>query len=366
MLSIAFTGDISFSAKFKDAWKGEFIDAQIVDFLNNADYVVANVESPFTNKAINSARRLNHVSSTDAVEQLIKMNANVWNLANNHILDCGKEGALDTIELARLNNCKSLGVGKNLEEAAKPLIIGNDEKVGIISVVKPWGHIKNSGMAMTWNNEAFIKEQISKLKKSVKWIVLVVHGGDEFSNIPMPWIRKQYLCFLEWGADIIVGHHPHVVQNYEIIGDKIIFYSLGNFIFDTDYQRSFKYTENGILLKLNFSDDKVKWDFISTKVEREYQKVVIGKKPEIFSNIDEKNYNLLWPVGAKQFVKNEDYKKRTFLPQYMKLSDREWKIHKIKRYRHKRDLLLLVGCVLCDVGIGRFSKLKNVYEYLCT
>ena len=89
---------------------------------------------------------------------------------------------------------------------------------------------------------------------------MVTHEGHEFSQIPMPYLRNKYHRFLEYGADIVVGHHPHVVQNYEKVGDKIIFYSLGNFIFDTDYQRLQNYTENGILLKLSFTQDSYSWE----------------------------------------------------------------------------------------------------------
>ena len=67
---------------------------------------------------------------------------------------------------------------------------------------------------------------------------MVYHGGDEFFHVPMPYIRKQLKGYLDWGCDIVVAHHPHVVQGYEMLGKKAIFYSLGNFIFDTDYQRA--------------------------------------------------------------------------------------------------------------------------------
>ena len=72
---------------------------------------------------------------------------------------------------------------------------------------------------------------------------------------------KKLKKLLSFGADIIVAHHPHTVQGYEKINNKMIFYSLGNFIFDTDFQRAQKGTDKGIVLKIEFTKD----EFSNTK-----------------------------------------------------------------------------------------------------
>lgn len=364
MISIALTGDIAFSGCFKDSWKEDFIDTRISQFLNKTDYVVANIESPITNQKIDSKRALNHVSSPKAISRLMELNANVWNLSNNHILDCGKKGVLDTLRFAKEYGCKTVGVGKNLSEASRPLVLGEKEKIGIISILNPWRHIQESQMALTWDEQEIIKKRISELRKEVRWIIAVVHGGEEFSNMPLSWIRRKYLKFIDWGVDVVAAHHPHVVQNYEVVRDKIIFYSLGNFIFDTNNQRNFKYTDKGILLKLHFFENEMKWEYITTQIDREEQKVIVGEKPAIFCDISSWNYKLLWPAAAKQFAKNDDYKKRSLSPIYRKMSDVEWKFHKIKSYRHKQNLIVLAGCILNSFKMGYFSKLRDVYNYI--
>lgn len=97
-----------------------------------------------------------------------------------------------------------------------------------------------------------------EIKEKCRWCVIVVHGGEEFASLPNPYTRVRYLKYLELGADVVVGHHPHVTENYELFEDgKVIFYSLGNFIFDTDYQRAHPYTDEGALLKLIFTEEKV-------------------------------------------------------------------------------------------------------------
>ena len=345
MTTVAFTGDVAFSSRFKGLETTEFIGDKIIDFLQKSDYVVTNLESPITDKVINSDRPLNHVSSPDAVETLIKINASVWNLNNNHITDCGMEGVIDTIAFAQKNGCKPLGVGRTVEESAEPLVIGEQVKVGILSIIKPFAHIKKVGVALSWDKEEFIKQKIAELKRNVKWIVIVVHGGEEFTNMPMPFDRWQYKKFLDWGADVVIAHHPHVVQNYETFGDKIIFYSLGNFIFDTDNQRNYRYTDTGILVKIHFGNEKIEWDYLSTKINRENQNIIVGDKPAIFDNIDKVNYWLLWPAAAKGFDKNDTRKKRTLMPRYMKMSNMQWCIYKLKGYRRTRNLIVLLGCI---------------------
>ncbi len=87
--------------------------------------------------------------------------------------------------------------------------------------------------------------------------------------MPMPFVRDRYLEYLRMGADVVVALHPHVAENYEILEDgKMIFYSLGNFIFDTPYQRAHRYTDAGVLLKLIFTEDDLQFEAMGTRIIR--------------------------------------------------------------------------------------------------
>ena len=114
--------------------------------------------------------------------------------------------------------------------------------------------------------------------------------------------------YLELGADVIVGHHPHVPENYELFPDgKAIFYSLGNFIFDTDYQRVHLYTEAGVLLKLSFTEEAFDFEAVGIKIIRGDERIDIAPLPDIFTNIPADEYEKLSPLSAAAFVK--EYKK---------------------------------------------------------
>lgn len=143
--------------------------------------------------------------------------------------------------------------------------------------------------------------------------VIVSHGGEEFTSLPSPYTRDRYLKFLELGADVVVAHHPHVPENYELFDNgKAIFYSLGNFIFDTDYQRVHLYTDVGVLLKLIFTEEAIDFEAIGIRIIRGDERIDIAPLPAIFTDIPAAEYELLAPLSAKAFVA-EDRRKMIYL-----------------------------------------------------
>ena len=368
MTSIAFTGDIAFTNYFKNSWKNpDFISNNIYSFLHQTDYTVANLEGPMTDKAIQSNRKLNHSTTSKALNCIEKMNANIWNLANNHIMDCGEEGCYETLKLAKKNNCTTLGVGKNIYEAEKSVIIDKDGGIGIFSVTYTKDCVmsdENKAGCVVWDDFDRIEKSINDIKRLNRWCILIVHGGEEFSNMPMPHVRKRYMKYLDMGADIIVSHHPHVVQNYEIIGGKTIFYSLGNFVFDTDFQRGRRYTDKGILVKINFNSERYYWEYLPIKINRINNTINECECPPIFRNITNVNYNLLWPLAAKDYLVN-NRKKMVFLEPrlFEKYGWIEWFKHDLRNCRFEWGRYLLVGFFVSYLNLWRFSS-KNIYRYL--
>ena len=151
--------------------------------------------------------------------------------------------------------------------------------------------------------QKLIRETIREIKAKCRWCVMVVHGQNcEFTQLPLPISRDRMKAFLDMGADVIVGHHPHVVQNYEFFGKKAIFYSLGNFIFDTDYQRQRRYTQFGMLLKLKFTETAWTWEHQPVQIHRETGRILPSECPDIFTNIGRLEYNLLKDLAYADFV----------------------------------------------------------------
>lgn len=367
MASISFTGDIAFSKYFKDHWNKDFLDKRIMEFFKNSDHVVANVEAPLSDCAMSSEREINHFSSPESVNWFKKISADIWAIANNHILDCGEAGMHDTMTAAQSIGAVTVGAGVNVDEASKPITLDCAGGIGICAVTYKRGEFirasDDAAGCVLFDDPKRIQNIINEIKSKNRWCIIIAHGGDEFSNLPMPYIRKLYRKFLKMGADIVVGHHPHVVQNYEKIGEKMIFYSLGNFVFDTDYQRKQKYSEYGILLKINFDDTAFTWDYIATRVNRTTQTVEKAEPPEIFCDLDKRSYRLLWPLAARNFTKNFIVAKTFVIPKTRTYNSFNWFNAHREKIGLKNTLCLYFGKLLSYLSAWKLAP-KAIRDYI--
>ena len=367
-MRIVFTGDISFSKYMCDGWKNEgTVSSEVAAFLHRADHVIANVESPLTDRKINSNRVLNHASDPAAGTYLAKLNMKLWSLANNHITDCGADGLADTLRIAGENDCRTLGAGMDLNDASAPVYLKEDVTVGVLSVSKLWKHIcaaDGKPGAFTWNQESLLRDRISEMRTQADYVVLVVHGENEYNNLPMPYTRERYHRYLNWGADLIVAHHPHVVQNYEVVGEKAIFYSLGNFIFDTENQRLFDHTDCGILLGVDFSPSGMTFDHLALQIDRDAHRVVPGETPAVFCDIPSDDYRRLWPLEAARFYPIDKKRRMIVKKRLASMSKfRQW-LHEMKMLRQRESRTILLGRVLYYFGAWKHSAMQNVVQYL--
>lgn len=301
---ISFTGDVAFSRYYRDKYDDpNLISQELVEFLNDSHYGVFNIEGPMCEPT--QAGTFIHSNNPAALGVIQRLKGNIWNLCNNHMMDAGADGCRETIELARSCGYQTLGAGKDLEEAMKPVILPEAGGIGMISVgFQPlcvpatW----DSAGCFSWERTDLIRRAIREIKKNNRWCIVVVHGGREFCDIPMTDIRERYESYLTAGADIVVGHHPHVPQNYQWVGDKIIFYSLGNFIFDTDYQRAQFHTDTGVLLKLFFTEEKFRFEAVGTQIDRETEHVAQAPLPAVFRDLQPADYDAVCPLAAERFI----------------------------------------------------------------
>ena len=298
--TIGFSGDISFSAFFKDAYKNENLLApEIKSFFEGNDANVINQESPITECRITKKKRLAHRCDVEVIPFFQKTIPNVVvSLANNHMLDYGRIGVIDSCENLEKFGCPYIGIGRNREEASRYLIIGEDIKVGIISIeykkFRPHGMKWAAPFCEVNLDELEEKIRIMKQEEKVNWVVVVYHGGEEFLNCPLPFNKKLLHKIANMGADAIVAHHPHVVQGYEYYKGKPIFYSLGNFIFDTTYQRAQEGTTEGMLVKLSFTDKEITWENLPIHIDRETATIKAGEANPYFVNLADINYSANW------------------------------------------------------------------------
>ena len=293
--SLVFTGDIGFDRYMYGKWDDEnLISQEILDFLHNADHVITNVEGPVAvaeqNTTQSGVQQLLHTIDPKAVKVLKNMKSDIWNICNNHIMDAGAYGIESTLKIAKENGVQTIGAGMNIDEARKPVILNEAGGIGMFGV----GYQRACRKAdidkpgcYSWSDLDEIQKSINEIKKTCRWCIVVAHAGEEFTPLPSPYTRERYHKYLEMGADIVVAHHPHVPMNYETVGDKVIFYSLGNFIFDTDYQRSQFNTDIGLIIKLNFTENEFNFEPMGLKIVRGEEKIVKDNLPRIFVDVQE-------------------------------------------------------------------------------
>ena len=369
MTSIAFTGDITFSKYMKDAWKKEnLLDSKIVRFLHSAEHVVANVECTLSNNPIVGGG-LKHASDPKAgafIRDIV--NSRIWSIANNHILDCKAPGLLDTLQVAEDYGCQTIGAGINREAAAKPVFIDTAGGIGIFSVsfsMKSMETPDDEPGVFLWKDTERIQKTITQIKSRCRWCVMVVHGQNcEFTDLPLPISRDRMISFLDMGADIVVGHHPHVVQNYERFGNKMIFYSLGNFIFDTDYQRQRPYTQFGMLLKLNFTEDTWTWEHLPILIDRQENRIVAGENPAIFTEIDAHEFDLLKDLVYADFlITNRASRKYLNAEKYGAYTEQDWYDYDARWMGTEGADLLRQGAKRAELGLWKNAR-KELIEYI--
>ena len=316
--SIVFTGDIGFDRYMDKRWEDDNLLAKpVLDFFHSADHVVANVEGALIDAVDDGSRGVFFHSMNPAATKVLKnMHADIWSIGNNHTMDAGREGVISTRKIAAELGCRTIGAGLNEVEASEPVYLDEAGGIGMFCVSYMNECIPATATEpgiFRWDDLDYIKRRIDEIKAKCRWCVVVSHGGEEFTSLPSPYTRDRYLKFLELGADVVVGHHPHVPENYELFDDgKAIFYSLGNFIFDTNYQRVHLYTDVGVLLKLIFTEDKLDFDAMGIRIVRGDERIDQAPLPDVFTNIPAEEYALLAPLSAKAFVM-EDMRKMIYL-----------------------------------------------------
>ena len=308
--SLVFTGDISFDKYMSGRWENtNLLSDKVKNFLRSSNHVVVNVEGPLMDNKPSTndtgVAQLLHCMDKDVAPFLVNIGADIWSLCNNHIMDAGPAGLESTLKIANYYGVQTIGVGMDVKDARTPVILNEAGGIGMICV----GYQRACRAAgdgipgcFRWDDLDAIETVIKDIKSKCRWCVVVAHAGEEFTPLPSPYTRDRYIEYLNLGADIVVSHHPHVPMNYETIGNKTIFYSLGNFIFDTNYQRSQHYTDVGILLKLKFSEQNYSFEALGIKLVRGDERIIEAPLPDIFDNIEESEYELLSPLSVKAFI----------------------------------------------------------------
>ena len=205
--------------------------------IGTADMIMGNLESPLLNND-SQQHPLFHGRALFA-RMLKEAGINVLNIANNHILEHGNEGVRQTIETLERNNILRVGMMHEHKAKITTLTI-KGIKIGIAGFCdERICHLPNPGVYPPLVEQLLVDtlHRMSEQKVHIK--ILSLHWGNEYINMPSMEQRKLAYHLINQGADLIIGHHPHVIQPYEQYKNGHILYSLGNFCFDSPHSENF-------------------------------------------------------------------------------------------------------------------------------
>lgn len=299
-ITIIFAGDIMLSRtvntkmeKYND-YNWPFL--KVADYLNEADLVVGNLESPFLKNSNYQVLTgsFSFKANPLAVTGLKLANLGLLSLANNHTINQGEQGIIDTLKILEENGINFVGADLNEEGARKPAII---HIKGYDFAFLGYAYPDDNSIATT-NRAGIANMDLEKMKNDINllktatsspdFIIILMHAGTEYVVEPN-WQQKEFArAAVDAGADLVVGHHPHWPQTFEFYQDKPIIYSLGNFVFDQMWSGEVR---EGLLLKMTWKDGIKTLELIPTKIYDYGQ-------AEILASSSERN-KILEKIGAK-------------------------------------------------------------------
>jgi hypothetical protein len=221
--------------------------------MSRADIVFGNLEGPLARRAAKVDRVYSYRVKPESAHTLLRAGINAVTLANNHLLDCGRDGVLETIDTLESAGIASVGAGRDAATAHRPAILqAGSLRIGLLGYY--WnrrcaavGDLPGSAI----DSAESLAADIVPLRRLVDRIVVAFHWGVPYERDPGEEIRIKARLAVDLGADAVVGHHPHVVQAFEVYRRRPIFYSVGNFAFGSGSSRS-----EGLLVGFNFEPDR--------------------------------------------------------------------------------------------------------------
>lgn len=239
--TLMFTGDVMIGNQIQNYYNAGGIDALISEELrhtmNEADITMINNEFCFSTRGEKAADK-QYTFRTDPsyVSILHELGVDIAGLANNHVLDFGKDALLDTFDLFDAEGICYTGAGRNLDDSAKLVTITvNNKKIGFLAAsrVIPFGSwAAGSGIGVfSMYDPSELITRVTQAKEECDFVFVMVHWGIEHTDVLQPYQINNGHAIIDAGADGIIGMHSHCLQPIEYYNGKPIFYGMGNFIF---------------------------------------------------------------------------------------------------------------------------------------
>jgi poly-gamma-glutamate synthesis protein (capsule biosynthesis protein) len=229
--------------------------------LKNADIAFGNLECPIASQGTKVVKRFVFKAKPEYSQTLRDAGFDMLSLANNHTLDCGRTGLLETMQNLERHNIRWTGAGRNRSEAERATVLDvRGLRVAFVGFCEflPEGVFTNDAKpSIAFASVENVRRAISTARRKADVVVASFHWGTEYANRPRALQTELAHVAARSGADLVLGHHPHVLQGLQTIITRdsstrkvrrtLVAHSLGNFVFDPARERGAAPTETMVL-----------------------------------------------------------------------------------------------------------------------
>lgn len=251
------------------------VSEELKNRIQSCDIKIVNFEVPLKpdNITLPPQKRERFYQHDDVPNFLCVLGFNLFQLANNHVFDWGEEGYKKT--KAALGDA-AFGAGSYEEAYRVKVIEVNGIKIGFLAVcfaayTGVFNDVtRHEGLGCAYINDLKVNHVIADAKKDIDYLFVLPHDGIEYIDIPLPETIARYRDFIDWGADGVIGTHPHCPQGWETYKGKPIFYSLGNFLFNSKEGYDYRATNRphwyeGLCVVMTIKNEELSWEVVNTR-----------------------------------------------------------------------------------------------------
>lgn len=307
------------SSETSDGYDFSPILTELSDTLEPHDLKFINLEAPMANMTPSTYPTFN--TPQQWLDDLMDVGFNMFSLANNHTMDKGEQGVLDTVEFINTkDNIVHSGMNSSTDDIRYVISEVNDITYGYVAYTE---HV--NGIAIPSGKDYLANiysydialEDITYLSENVDVVIVSMHWGYEYKDTPNDYQKEVASELSEMGVDIILGNHPHWIQPIEIINDTVVIYSMGNFISNQmTIADQYPYTDSvtvGAIVTMDIykeEDDNIRIENINAELIYSYKSSSGNFKVVPFSKMNEtyaSDYEYLYEKHKAVITAMNDY-----------------------------------------------------------
>ena len=270
MIQLFFAGDFC----SKPSTSRISVSDDLRSLIQSCDLKVVNFEVPLRPEIEMPHQKTERFfQNDDAPAFLRNLGFNLFQMANNHAFDWGDAGFLKTKEAL---GDAAFGAGTYEEAYRVKVVEAKGKRIGFMALsfsayTGVFDDVTNhEGLGCAYVDDLRVNHDIIEAKKNVDFLFVLPHDGIEYIDVPLPETIARYRDFIDYGADGVIGTHPHCPQGWERYKGKPIFYSLGNFLFNSKEGYDYRATNRphwyeGLCVKMTIENDALSWEVINTR-----------------------------------------------------------------------------------------------------